>query len=39
MTDKPALERRFEQLLFASRWIMAPMYLGLVAILAVLAWG
>jgi uncharacterized protein (TIGR00645 family) len=27
--SKPAVERRFETLLFASRWLMAPMYLGL----------
>jgi uncharacterized protein (TIGR00645 family) len=26
---KPGVERRFETLLFASRWLMAPMYLGL----------
>ncbi|MDJ0823891.1 MAG: TIGR00645 family protein [Rhodobacter sp.] len=37
MSDKPVLERRFEQALFASRWIMAPMYLGLVVTLAMLA--
>jgi uncharacterized protein (TIGR00645 family) len=30
---KPGIERRFEALLFASRWLMAPMYLGLVATL------
>ncbi|MCB6179167.1 TIGR00645 family protein [Rhodobacter sp. Har01] len=29
-------EQRFERLLFASRWLMAPMYLGLVAALAML---
>ncbi len=29
MTDKPTFESRFEQGLFASRWLMAPMYLGL----------
>jgi len=37
MTEKGGLERTFEQSLFASRWIMAPMYLGLVAMLALLA--
>jgi uncharacterized protein (TIGR00645 family) len=26
---KPGIEQRFEQTLFASRWLMAPMYLGL----------
>lgn len=34
MQQKPAVERAFEGLLFASRWLMAPMYLGLVATLA-----
>lgn len=29
MAEKPALERAFERGLFASRWLMAPMYLGL----------
>lgn len=33
---KPALERLFETLLFRSRWLMAPFYLGLVAALVVL---
>jgi uncharacterized protein (TIGR00645 family) len=33
---KPAIERRFEQLLFLSRWLMAPMYLGLVVSLGML---
>lgn len=37
MSDPNPVERRFEQSLFAARWIMAPMYLGLVVILAVLA--
>ncbi len=36
MTDKPTIETRFEQGLFASRWLMAPMYLGLVVSLAML---
>lgn len=35
-TDKNSLETRFEQGLFASRWLMAPMYLGLVISLAML---
>jgi uncharacterized protein (TIGR00645 family) len=30
------IEGRFEKLLFASRWLMAPMYLGLVAALGML---
>ncbi|WP_207642726.1 TIGR00645 family protein [Confluentimicrobium sp. EMB200-NS6] len=30
------MERKFEQGLFASRWLMAPMYLGLVVSLAML---
>ncbi len=30
------VERRFERGLFASRWLMAPMYLGLVVALAML---
>lgn len=29
MPDKQSIENRFEQGLFASRWLMAPMYLGL----------
>lgn len=33
---KPALERHFEQALFSSRWLMAPMYLGLVVALVML---
>jgi uncharacterized protein (TIGR00645 family) len=36
MTDKPDLETTFERSLFASRWLMAPMYLGLVISLAML---
>ena len=36
MTQKPALERRFEAFLFASRWLMAPIYLGLVLALLML---
>jgi uncharacterized protein (TIGR00645 family) len=35
MSQNP-LERQFEKLLFASRWLMAPMYLGLVAALGLL---
>lgn len=36
MAPKPAIERKFEQTLFASRWLMAPMYLGLVVSLGML---
>ncbi|MEH7828378.1 TIGR00645 family protein [Gemmobacter denitrificans] len=36
MAEKPSLESRFENGLFASRWLMAPMYLGLVISLAML---
>ena len=36
MSDKPGIEARFERGLFASRWLMAPMYLGLVISLAML---
>jgi len=36
MTNKPGLERTFERTLFASRWLMAPMYLGLAVALAML---
>lgn len=36
MNPKRGLERRLEHGLFASRWLMAPMYLGLVAALAML---
>jgi uncharacterized protein (TIGR00645 family) len=34
--SKPSVEARFEQLLFLSRWLMAPMYLGLVVTLGML---
>ncbi|SOC14289.1 uncharacterized protein (TIGR00645 family) [Rhodobacter sp. JA431] len=33
------MERAIERVLFASRWLMAPMYLGLVAVLAILLWA
>ncbi|SNX74544.1 uncharacterized protein (TIGR00645 family) [Cereibacter ovatus] len=36
MTGKRMVERNFERGLFASRWLMAPMYLGLVVSLAML---
>ncbi len=36
MSQKPGIETRFEQGLFASRWLMAPMYLGLVISLGML---
>ena len=37
MSKSNAVERAFEQLIFASRWLMAPFYLGLiVALLALL---
>lgn len=36
MEKKPSLEVRFERGLFASRWLMAPMYLGLTISLAML---
>jgi uncharacterized protein (TIGR00645 family) len=36
MSDKPDLENQFERGLFASRWLMAPMYLGLVVALAMM---
>lgn len=35
--EKNSLEARFERGLFASRWLMAPMYLGLVVSLAMLS--
>jgi len=35
---KPAAERVLESTLFHSRWLMAPMYLGLVVALAALVW-
>jgi uncharacterized protein (TIGR00645 family) len=34
---KPSIETAFERGLFASRWLMAPMYLGLVVSLAMLS--
>ena len=37
MSEPNKVERNFEKVLFASRWLMAPMYLGLVLALAVLA--
>jgi uncharacterized protein (TIGR00645 family) len=37
MSIKPAIETRFERGLFAARWLMAPMYLGLVVSLGMLA--
>lgn len=37
MTGKPSIENTFERTLFASRWLMAPMYLGLSISLALLA--
>ncbi len=36
MSEKTSIENRFERGLFASRWLMAPMYLGLVLSLAML---
>ena len=36
MMDKPTVERSFERVLFASRWLMAPMYLGLSVALGML---
>ena len=33
------MERAIERVLFASRWLMAPMYLGLVGTLAILLWA
>ncbi|TCM81012.1 TIGR00645 family protein [Rhodovulum steppense] len=36
MAEKLPLERNFERSLFASRWLMAPMYLGLVVSLGLL---
>ncbi|MDB5449006.1 MAG: hypothetical protein JWQ52_134, partial [Phenylobacterium sp.] len=35
---KPAAERMLESTLFHSRWLMAPMYFGLVVALAALVW-
>jgi uncharacterized protein (TIGR00645 family) len=36
VTSKPDLERRFEHTLFAARWLMAPIYLGLAIALVML---
>ncbi len=36
MTDKNSIETTFEKTLFASRWLMAPMYLGLAVTLGML---
>ena len=36
MTKKSGLERSFERFIFASRWLLAPIYLGLVFALAML---
>ena len=36
MQEKSSLETTFEKSLFASRWLMAPMYLGLAVALAML---
>lgn len=36
MAGKPVIETKFEQGLFAARWLMAPMYLGLVVSLGML---
>lgn len=36
MPIKPTLESKFERGLFASRWLMAPMYLGLVVSLGMM---
>ena len=36
MSVKPRLETAFERALFRSRWLMAPMYLGLVVALGLL---
>ncbi len=36
MSDKPNVETRFERTLFASRWLMAPMYMGLAVALGML---
>ena len=37
MDSKKKLEQNFERLLFMSRWLLAPLHLGLVIILAMLA--
>ncbi len=36
MSQKPSIETRFEQGLFASRWLIAPMYVGLSVALGML---
>ena len=36
MSEKPSVETMFERGLFASRWLMAPMYAGLVVSLGML---
>ncbi len=36
MAEKPVIEQKFEQTLFSARWLMAPMYLGLVVSLGML---
>ena len=36
MSEKSSIENRFERGLFASRWLMAPMYLGLAVALGML---
>ncbi|WP_225030144.1 TIGR00645 family protein [Xinfangfangia pollutisoli] len=36
MSNPSTVEQKFERVLFASRWLMAPMYLGLVAGLGML---
>ena len=36
MDTREKLEEGFESVLFASRWLMAPFYLGLIAALAAL---
>jgi uncharacterized protein (TIGR00645 family) len=36
LAQKPSLERAFERSLFAARWLMAPVYLGLAAALLML---
>ena len=39
MTEKRRLEHAIESGLFASRWLMAPMYIGLVGALVLLLYG
>lgn len=36
MAGGPAIKTRFERTLFASRWLMAPMYMGLIVALLML---